>query len=244
MWHPDHPETVVFISSQDKVNSVGKGWRVWAATLAGALGALTLLSSCMISPGVQGSGKVISQTRDVSGLWRVKLSGMGNLDVQPGDSDSLIIEAEDNLLPYIKSDVQDGLLTLHIDGETTLAPTLPITYHLTVRSLQALELSGVGNALVENLHTGAFTARVSGAGNLRVTGQAERQDVQVSGVGHYQADALDSRTATVTVSGSGSARVMVTDLLDAHVSGSGDIEYIGAPAVERHINGEGEIRQR
>jgi hypothetical protein len=226
------------------VNSVYKVWRAWAAGIAGAIGALALLSGCMISPGVQGSGKVASESRAVSNLWRVKLSGMGNLDVQPGDADVLTVEAEDNLLPYIKTEVQDGLLNISIAPDTNLAPTLPITYHLTMRSLQALELSGVGNALVEDIHTGAFTARVSGAGNLRVTGQAERQDVQVSGAGTYEATALDSRTATVTVSGAGSARVMVTDLLDAHVTGSGDIEYIGAPAVERHISGVGAIRQR
>ena len=54
---------------------------------------------------VVGSGKVVSETREVSGFTSVSVSGSGQAQITVGDSDSLVIEAEDNILPLIETSV-------------------------------------------------------------------------------------------------------------------------------------------
>jgi hypothetical protein len=57
--------------------------------------------------GVRGSGNVVEETREVSGVSGVELATLGTLHVEIGESESLRIEAEDNLLEYIETDVRN-----------------------------------------------------------------------------------------------------------------------------------------
>jgi len=76
-------------------------------SLAAALTALVLVTmACGISiPGsttITPSGVVISETRDVSGFDSVDVSTLGELTLIQGATESLVIEADDNLMPYVK----------------------------------------------------------------------------------------------------------------------------------------------
>ncbi|MBN1872859.1 MAG: DUF2807 domain-containing protein, partial [Anaerolineae bacterium] len=61
---------------------------------------------------VEGSGNVIEETRDVRDFSRVRLAGFGRLHIERGDTESLRIKAEDNLLQYITTEVKDGELDI------------------------------------------------------------------------------------------------------------------------------------
>jgi hypothetical protein len=55
-----------------------------------------------------GSGNVITESRDVAGFNEIALGGIGTGIVTQGDEEALTIEAEDNLLPPIGSEVREG----------------------------------------------------------------------------------------------------------------------------------------
>jgi hypothetical protein len=61
---------------------------------------------------VSGSGVVISQSWEVEGFNRIEMSGIGTLYITQGEVESLKIEAEDNILPKIKSEVQNETLSI------------------------------------------------------------------------------------------------------------------------------------
>jgi len=60
------------------------------------LAVLLLVSACSVT---KGSGRVVTETREVGGFTKVELSGSGELTIEKTGTESLSISAEDNLLP-------------------------------------------------------------------------------------------------------------------------------------------------
>lgn len=193
---------------------------------------------------VRGSGHVVSEPREVRDFTGVVLAGIGELTIEQTGTESLTIQAEDNILPLLTSDVSSGTLRLGTRSNTSITTTEPIIYRLTVKDLDSLTVSGSGDATALDLQTGAFTVDVSGSGNVTVGGTATTQDVSISGSGTYTAEDLASNAAEVTISGSGNAVVRVSETLDATISGSGSVAYIGDPAVSQRVSGSGTITRR
>lgn len=201
-------------------------------------------SACGGAETIQGSGNVTSESRNVSGFNEVELQGIGNLTVQQTGSESLTIEAEDNIIPYLKTEVENNRLTLYAENGVSLRTTAPISYTLAVKDLNALKVSGSGDVEAEDISTKELAITISGSGNVKMSGKADSQDVDISGSGEYQGGDLQSKEVRIDLSGSGEALVNVSDELDAEVSGSGSVEYTGDPTVTSQISGSGELRKR
>jgi hypothetical protein len=213
----------------------------WGGIAAVLTGLMFVVLGCATTE--RGSGTMASVTRDVSGFNEVALNGVGNLTIRQTGSESLTIEAEDNVLPEISTEVEGNRLTIETEYDMP-APTQPINYELTVRDLSALELPVAANVDASDISTDSLDVTISGAGDMKIAGEADSQDIEISGTGRYQAEDLESEEAEIDISGSGEAVVRVSDHLHVEVSGSGSVEYIGNPTVSRDITGAGEVRRR
>ena len=182
---------------------------------------------------------VTSESREVSGFGEVELQGVGNLSIEQADNESLTIEAQTDILPKIKTDVEYNRLI--IGSNTSIHTTEPINYKLTVKDLSALEVSGAGDVDAKSISTDKLAIDISGAGDVKISGNADTQKVDISGSGDYKAEDLQSKEVKIHVGGSGSATVNVSDELDARVSGSGSVEYVGNPAVDQVVSGAGRV---
>ena len=211
----------------------------------------------------QGSGKVITQTRDVTNFDRVILSGIGDVVVTQGDRDSLEIEAEDNVIPHITSEVKNGTLEIGFNRKTII-PTKSIRFNLTMRNIHGLEtkgvsnvrsekistdaldlgISGTGNIDIQNLTANSTTVNVSGAGNLTADGKVSSQTITLSGAGNYDGEDLESETAEITITGLGKVVVWVTQNLKVTISGTGGVDYYGNPQVSQQISGLGRLNNK
>ena len=227
---------------------------------------LGLLSACNFSV-ANGSGKVISQERQVSGFSRVSLSGIGQLIISQGSTESLTIDAEDNVLPLITTTVTGD--TLHIDFkndnfQVNVIPTKPIIYHLSVKNINGIQLSGAGSVDGANLTSDNLSVSSSGAGSIRLrtitaqtltseisgvggcdlSGKVTSQTIEISGSGSYNAPDLESQNATVVISGAGGATVWATTALNVTISGAGSVNYYDNPTISKTISGIGSIVSR
>lgn len=212
---------------------------------------------------VRGSGQVGTESRMVRDFTEVDLAGMGTLTITQGADEGLTIEAEENLLPVLTSDVRDRRLVLGTKDGTGIRPTKPIRYDLHVKDLSAIRLSGAGDIAaaalraerlelrtsgsgsvrIDQLKADALTARISGSGDLAVAGTTARQELTISGSGNYQAASLESSDARIVVSGNGKVAVRVADSLDVTISGAGRVDYAGAPRLTTNISGAGRVSQ-
>lgn len=190
------------------------------------------------------SSNVTSESRDVSSFDEVELNGIGNLSIQQTGSESLTVEAEEDVLPKIRTEVENNRLIIGPEPGTSIHTTEPINYTLTVDDLSALEVSGSGDVEAEGISTDELAVTVGGTGDVEISGRADSQEIDVSGSGDYRAEDLESREVTIEVGGAGSAIVNVSDELDADISGSGTVEYIGDPTVDQDVSGAGEVRKR
>jgi hypothetical protein len=207
---------------------------------------LASVAGCAISCGevVTGSGQVATQSRSVGHFKEIELSGSGELVVEQTGTESLSIQAEDNLLPLITAEVTGDRLELGFRRGTNVRTTKPIIYHVTVKELTGLQLSGSGSGKLTQIESPRLVVRISGSGEVSISGKADKQEVHISGSGSYSAEHLASKDAEVDISGSGSATVDVAEHLDAKISGSGSVEYTGNPTVNRHISGSGSIHHK
>ena len=226
--------------------------------LAGILAVSTV--SCIWTVGlVRGSGEIETEEREVSGFQKVHLSGTGNLIITQGEKESLVIEADDNVIPLIEAEVLRGRLTISLKRGYNLIPTSTLKFYLTVKDLNEISLSGAGDINCDSFNTEEMEFKISGAGdidfninarkveitssgagNLTLSGQVDVQEVNISGVGKYDGAGLESKRCEITVAGVGSATVNVSEELDVDISGVGSVNYIGAPHVEQDISGLGD----
>ena len=211
------------------------------------------------------SGVLVTETREVSGFDQVELASFGEVILLQGETESLVIEADDNLLPYVETVVQSGKLILRFSDTPRLDilnqadPTLRFT--LTVRDLSSLEVTGLGSMTCEaleagdlslaitgsgNIHIGSLTAdtlavRISGLGDVELAGRVESQEIQISGAGNYSAMDLESASAAITISGLGDSTVWVRDSLVVTLTGAGNVQYYGSPSVSQTTTGLGSV---
>jgi len=232
--------------------------------IAAALFAVSMLSACGVGRTVRGSGNIVTEERNVSGFDRVSLSGFGDVTVEVGDEESLTVTTDDNIMPYVRSEVRGDTLILDFDDKgfnRGYDPTDGIHFSLVVTELNRIDISGVGKMLIGEHETerfvvnnsGAASVQIdsltadelvvsqSGAGTVIVSGKVQGQELNHSGAGSYHAGELESETAILEISGVGTATVWATESLDISISGMGNVIYYGAPRISQNISGLGNL---
>ena len=211
--------------------------------------------------------KFITETREVKDFDQVKLREYGELIITQGEQESLTIEADEELLPKIQTEVANRKLTIAIDQDwieqlTTHLTTRKIKYHLQLKNIQKLEISGAASVKAAKLTADRLELKVGGAaninirqiqarrlevelpgtGNLDLAGQADEQTVVVSGAGMYRAPRLETQKTSIEITGLGKAIVWAVTDLDVTITGFGSVRYYGEPRVKRNIHGMGNLQ--
>jgi hypothetical protein len=220
-----------------------------------------LVAGCGVTI-VNGSGKSITQNRTVADFQYVSLEGLGDIAIVQSGAETLTIEAEDNVMPLIKTEVKNGTLSIRFDQKNwqdVIRPSKPIRFALGVKTLKGVEISGAGNLVAPALKADALAIKLSGAGavkfdkleaselstsvsglgNVELTGTVPKQTVEISGAGQYLAGNVSGRTAKITLSGGGNATVWATDTLDVTINGAGQVSYFTSPKITKSITGLG-----
>jgi len=193
--------------------------------------------------GIKGSGIASSESREADEFNGVDVGGVFEVEVTAGKEYSVQVQADDNLLPFVKTEVESGVLHIstseRVNSHTPLrvVVTAPDIEHLDVSGVSKLSLSGVKNTQLE-IHT-------SGASKLKLEGETSDLNVEVSGASKIDAESLKSKTATVDASGASKVTLFVTERLNSDASGASKIEYAGNPAnVEKKTSGASSVRQK
>ncbi len=193
---------------------------------------------------IAGSGNVKTETRPVSNLTAVTLSGAGELIIEQTGTESLTIEADDNILPIIETRMEGRRLNIGFVPNTAPSRAARLRYTLTVRSLEDITLSGAGTINATNIRADKFIVSSSGAGKITIAGTAGDLNITLSGAGAFDGAAFEAKNVVVQVSGVGSSTVNAQRTLNASVSGVGSVEYIGNPEVTQQVSGVGSVKQK
>lgn len=205
-----------------------------------------LILACSISVGspetIQGSGVVASENRPVSGFNAIQLAGSAEVTVHFDQAETVVVEADDNILPLVETVVRGGRLVINIEPNTSIRTTNPIHVMVTMKSLEAASLPGSGSITIAGLDTRSVAFDLPGSGNITVDGRVDSMNVTLDGSGNLLCGELQAQSARVDLSGSGNVTVFASESLDATIRGSGNVFYRGSPAkVNKSVPGSGNV---
>jgi Putative auto-transporter adhesin, head GIN domain len=174
---------------------------------------------------IGGSGKVVTQTRDVSNISSVEIALPGTLHITMGDQEALTIEAEDNLMDYIETNVTLGRLVIETKSGYNIQPTRPINYDLTVTKLSAITISSSGGVDTGDLNSDTFSITISSSGSLSISSmKCSSLQVKSSSSGNAIIGNLAADTISLTLSSSGNVEIQNGQVpqQDIRLSSSGE----------------------
>jgi hypothetical protein len=213
---------------------------------------------------VKGSGKIVTQTVDVSNFSSVSLENSGDVYIEQGDTESLTIEADDNILPLLETKVRGSELVLTTRPNQGIDPSRKIIYRIAVKDLTGLSLQGSGTFFVSPIKSDAMQISINGSGDVRVDDLATgKLSMNLNGSGNINIDKLSATSADASINGSGdiklagqaptqkisfhgSGNYLAGDLqsasADINIPGSADVTVWVTDKLTANINGSGTIR--
>ena len=212
---------------------------------------------------VNGSGIVDTETREVSNFDAISLENMGNVYITVGNTEKLTIEAEDNLIPLLTSEVENGVLKLDVVRGRNIDPTKPIIYNVTVKDLKNITLAGSGNIYSTPLKADQMTVMLAGSGNIELEEVASTDfNVTIAGSGNINVDEISTESVDATIDGSGDIQIagetqeqkldvfgsgsylagdLQSQTIDINISGSGSVTAWVVEHLNASVNGSGNI---
>lgn len=190
--------------------------------------------------GIRGSGEIMTEIRDVKPFTGISLALPCELEIEFCDIQEVSIESDDNILGYILSYVQEGIL--HINTKNNLSPSKHIFIKLKTNKLNNLRISGTARVNIQQLKEENLTLTISGAGKVKGTGKIGELEVSISGTGNINFKEMKTRQTKLKISGSGKAELYAEESIDATINGAGKANVWGNPQhVSKRINGIGKI---
>ena len=225
---------------------------------------LLFLTSCIAQNNrrIKGSGNIIQETRNVGSFEKVGVSGAFDVYLVKGNEGHLEIKIEDNLLPYLITEVDGGKLKIKWKKGINISTRKGVVITVHFKDINAVALTGSGDIISKDrikadhfetavsgsgdieleVVSNSLRAAVSGSGDIVLRGATKTFEAAVAGSGDISAYSLKSEKAEVKVSGSGDIELTVSKELIARVSGSGDIDYRGNPKIQDiKVSGSGDV---
>lgn len=190
-----------------------------------------------------GSGQLATEARDVGDFDGIVADGAVRVVVEDGPTGTLEVTAEDNLMPFMRSEVVGGMLRLGPVAHSPMSRTREVVFRVRARHLERIEASGACVVEVDGIETDRLEVVLAGASSLRAEGVADAARFGVSGASRVHAADLRMRTLDATIAGASYGLFRVSELLEATVTGASSLEYIGDPAVVAHTSGGSVVRQ-
>lgn len=244
-------------------------WILRSAVFLSALGILACTFTQWLGrqETVRGSGNVVEEAREVSGISGVHLATIGDLTITLGDTESLRVEAEDNLMEYIETDVFSGKLRIKIQENVRLNTTRPIRYYLTVTGLDSIEISSTGDIQAPDLEAERFSIRISSTGELemgdlvantvsiRISSSgdvvmgvlnADNLEIDISSTGNLDIAGGEVETQDISISSTGNYRAqdLASDEADVRLSSSGSATIWVRDRLTARLNSSGNLHYR
>ena len=225
-----------------------------------------IISSCNLVGGerIRGNGNMKTETRNISPFDGVSLSGNTDLYVKQDSVFSVRVEADENLMEYIITELDGSTLKIRSKDGANLKSSRSIKVYVSAPSFNYFKAAGACDIFSENKITSSAAiaidisgasdvkmeliapkveADLSGAGSLTLSGQTK--DFKVDGSGSSDINCFDLQTenSVLELSGAGNADVFASVKLDVRVSGAADIKYKGNATVTQKISGAGSVKK-
>ncbi len=222
---------------------------------------MIILASCQHKTG---SGNIISETRKVNNFNGVSVGGGFDVEVKVGPVTSVVVEADDNILQYIRTATSGNTLKISTEDLNNYSD-VHMKVYITTPSLTNIKASASAKVIVQDVlaNTGRLTFKASSGASIQADIDAPETDADASsgasvsisgktrqytaesssGAEIRSADLLSENTIVKTSSGA-SANVHASVTLNATASSGASITYHGAAAINQSVSSGGSISKK
>ncbi|MDQ3472674.1 MAG: DUF2807 domain-containing protein [Acidobacteriota bacterium] len=191
---------------------------------------------------VVGSGQRQREKREVTAFNSISTEGAYQIEVVSQQGLSLEIEADDNILPLIKTDVSNGVL--RIKNSRGYSVNRPVVVKIGTPNIEGISASGAGTIEVSGLKNDKFEIDSNGAPSITVFGETGTLNIESNGAGKIDAHKLRANKGTVEANGVAKIEVNASEELNVTVSGPASVIYSGDPKLNKTVNGPGSVERR
>lgn len=204
--------------------------------------ACILLAACGGNK-IKGDGKIVDQPRSVSGFDKLDIKGSFVVSLNSDQaSPALEVKGDQNLQPYIMSQVNDNTLVVSVKRGSRLVPSQPIQLVINAKKIKEADLSGSNTFVADKLSGDQFDLEVAGESNVELQGKVSSTVLDLEGSAVVNAKGLQSTEVDVKVEGAGKVVVQVGQKLNVSIKGAGVVTYFGQPPViQQEIYGGGKL---
>jgi hypothetical protein len=195
------------------------------------------------SNNIEGSGKTATETRGLSDFSSVEVGGVFQVEIVAQKDFGVQVEADDNLLQFIKTEVHGDVLK--IESDKGLKSKSPIKIRVSAPNIERIEASGASKVTIADLNNSSIDLDTSGASKIALAGETSALNVQISGASNIDAENLKAVKCFVDATGASKVSVNVADTLIADASGASRVTYTGNPtSVQKDISGASGVSRK
>ena len=206
---------------------------------------------------IEGNGKIEIKTYQVKSFDALRVSGIYELRLTQGGTESVKVEADENLLQYFNVANEGNALVIDMEKldkkNVNFKSKSKMIVHVTFKKVNSMETKtigdvvstgnlsfdnveisskGVGNVKLD-VTASKFNLRSKGVGNIVLSGKAESAEITNSGVGSLEAGNFVVQSMDIHNTGMGSAEVNAVKDLKMKASGWGKVTNKGAAPVPK-----------
>ena len=188
--------------------------------------------------------KLVTKEYSLSSVDSISLVGEGNLTIEQGNKEQLVVEAEENLLPFIQTKVNEKKLTISVDTLKMPRPHKPVQFHAYVKKLNRVDAKGSSSIRVRGVNTERLHISAQGSVELELSGTVKDQTLDLQGMITYDAGAASSKCCHIESMGTNKIIVNCTDGINGSLNGLTMLTYIGKPKLDVKKAGLSSIVQK
>jgi len=212
---------------------------------------LITTSSCFIDgmTGIKGNGNVVSEDRTInSNFEMIKVQQGINLFLTQGNSTKLNVEADENIMDLLLTEVKNNELKIYFEKNVYRAKARNV--YLTTNDISRIKTSSGASVKSENtlqvsvleldsssgssikiyVNADEITSSSSSGSDIDIYGKTKKFSAKASSGSSIDADELKTVDAYAKASSGANIDVNVTGNLTAKASSGGDIDYEGGPS--------------
>lgn len=201
---------------------------------------IILITSCTDDDKITGSGRLVTETREVDEFTSVSSTGVFEINITESEAQSVEVTADDNIIHNVKTTVSGKELSLYLKGDSY--ENITLKSNLEVVGLNGISNSGVGNINAFGVdNEGDFRIVNSGTADISIEGESDSLEVMNEGTGDINGFDFEVKSCVIENVGSGDIEVNCSESLDIKITGSGDVYYKGHPTINVDISGSGKV---
>ena len=213
---------------------------------------------------IYGNHQMVNQLIDIENYENVIVNVPGEVFYQQFSDSApyLQIHTDENILKALNVRVENNRLIIEAKKDSVIRPS-ELTVYTSSHNLntvdvggsgkirlkgevnsKALELAitGSGNILVDSLICNNLSAKITGSGDINLTGASNQSSYKITGSGNIKAFDYLVQELICKITGSGNIEALVTKKLNINITGAGNISYRGNPgSINQYITGAGKV---